>query len=124
MGMTLWMSFWLFLNVLLLTVLVPGGPIENRDFSAMKGAAFWGFNVFLIAIGLGAFVGSYALLVGAQWAVLLGQVLSVLFAGVYLIDLAGIFPKSPTPMSKSLLFFEIINSCVAVYTFILLTALG
>ena len=30
-------SLVVFLNVTLLAILVPGGPIENRNFSALKG---------------------------------------------------------------------------------------
>lgn len=41
-------STLMFINVTLLAILVPGGPIENRDFNGLRGIVFWGFNVFLI----------------------------------------------------------------------------
>ena len=44
----------LLLLVASFVTLVPGGPIETRDFSALGGAVFWGFNVFLVTLGLAA----------------------------------------------------------------------
>ncbi|MBS7527038.1 hypothetical protein KHM83_10130 [Fusibacter paucivorans] len=112
----------MFMNVLLLTVLVPGGPIENRDFSALKGIVFWGFNVFLITLGLASYGTSYLLLTANHYAVRAAQVLAVLYFGVYMVDLGGIFPKSPTKMSKVLMLMEIINASMAVLLFICVTA--
>ncbi len=41
----------LFANMTLLTILVPGGPVENRDFSTMPKMAFVGFKCSLSAWG-------------------------------------------------------------------------
>lgn len=112
----------LFLNVSFLTVLVPGGPIENRDFSHMTGFSFWGFNIYLISLGLSSFIISYYLILGASWAYTLALVLGFMYLGVYLLDLLGIFPTSPTAMSNPLMLMEIINALLAVYLIVLLFA--
>jgi len=111
-------SILLFTNVSLLTILVPGGPIENRDFTGLKGIVFWGFNVFLITLGITSYVTCYLLLISSPHALPAAQIISVLYFIVYIIDLAGVFPKSPTKMSKQLMSFEIMNASMAVFLFI------
>lgn len=117
-------SFLLFANVLLLTILVPGGPIENRDFTGLTGVVFWGFNVFLISLGISSFVTCYFLLTSSHNSLFAAQVISILYFIVYMVDLGGIFPKSPTKMSKKLMLLEIINASMAVFLFIFVTAAG
>ncbi|MBF4694561.1 hypothetical protein [Fusibacter ferrireducens] len=117
--MNYYVSFILFLNVTLLSILVPGGPIENRDFSKLKGVVFWGFNIFLISLGVMTYVTSYWMLKSSEFAVLGAKVVSVLYFLVYALDLGKIFPKSPTEMSKTLMLLEIVNMSLAVYLFIL-----
>ncbi len=114
----------IWLNVTLLTVLVPGGPIENRDFSNLKGVTFWGFNVFLITLGLTSYFASYALLSGASYAIMLGKILAGLYVAVYLLDLGKVFPKSPTKMSNTLMLMEIVNTSFAILLFIFLSVLS
>lgn len=109
-------------NVLLLAILVPGGPIENRDFSNMKGASFWGFNFFLIILGLASFMASYLILTNIFRGIYLGILLSGLYFIVYIVDLSGVFPKSPTLMSKRLMLIEIINASLVLYTLITFVA--
>ncbi|WP_372009381.1 hypothetical protein NBRC13296_01490 [Paenibacillus chitinolyticus] len=117
-------SLLVFLNVTLLTILVPGGPIENRDFSKLTGVVFWGFNLFLISLGIVSFIACYLLLISHSNAILITQIIAVLYFIVYTIDLAGMFPKSPTKMSKPLMLFEIINTTMAVFLFLFVTAIG
>ncbi|MFD0712149.1 hypothetical protein [Paenibacillus sp. GCM10027626] len=117
-------SLLVFLNVTLLTILVPGGPIENRDFSKLTGVVFWGFNLFLISLGIASFIACYLLLISHSNAILITQIIAVLYFIVYAIDLAGMFPKSPTKMSKPLMSFEIINTTMAVFLFLFVTAIG
>lgn len=124
LSMMIMASVLVFLNVTLLMILVPGGPIENRDFSALKGVVYWGFNLFLIALGIASFITCYLLLVTHPYAILIGQIIAVMYFIVYAIDLAGIFPKSPTKMSKTLMLFEIINTAMAIYLYIYLTAIS
>lgn len=123
-GIMIIASMLMFINVILLTILVPGGPIENRDFNGLKGLVFWGFNVFLITLGITSYITSYLLLIENPHALLIAQIISVLYFIVYIIDLAGIFPKSPTKMSKTLMLIELINASLAIFLFILVTAIG
>ncbi|MEQ7049959.1 hypothetical protein ABN764_04790 [Paenibacillaceae sp. P-4] len=117
-------SLFVFLNVMLLAILVPGGPIENRDFSKLKGIVFWGFNLFLILLGITSFIACYLLLISHANAIFITKIIAVLYFIVYIIDLAGRFPKSPTKMSKPLMLFEVINASMAVFLFIFVTAIG
>lgn len=117
--MIVYVSFILFLNVVLLSILVPGGPIENRDFRNLKGISFWSFNVFLITLGLMTYVASYWMLVSHPLAISLTKGISILYFMVYALDLGRIFPKSPTKMSKTLMLFEILNMSLAIYLFII-----
>ena len=41
---------FLALSVIALSVLVPGGPIETRDFSHLIPILAWGFNTFLVCL--------------------------------------------------------------------------
>ncbi|RAV20777.1 hypothetical protein [Paenibacillus contaminans] len=116
-------SLLVFLNVTLLAILVPGGPIENRDFSKLKGGVFWGFNLFLILLGITSFIVCYLLLISHPNAILITKIIAVLYFIVYIIDLAGIFPKSPTKMSAPLMLFEVINASMAVFLFLFVTAI-
>ncbi|MEK4237151.1 hypothetical protein [Paenibacillus sp. FSL H7-0714] len=117
-------SLLVFFNVMLLAILVPGGSIENRDFSKLKGVVFWGFNLFLILLGVMSFITCYLLLIAHPNAIFITKIIAVLYFIVYIIDLAGIFPKSPTKMSKPLILFEIINGSMAVFLFLFVTAIG
>lgn len=116
-------SILLFLNATLLTVLVPGGPIENRDFSHLRGGLFWGFNLFLILLGITSYITCYLLLISHDQSVLMAQVIAVLYFLVYALDLAGVFPKSPTKMSRSLMLMELINASMALFLFVVATAI-
>lgn len=116
---SLFLSIIILLNVTLLAILVPGGPIENRDFSNLKGLVFWGFNAFLITLGMASFYAIYSALGGLSNTGLVTSILACAYILVYGLDLAGIFPKSPSKMSKPLMLIEIINLCMAIYLFIL-----
>lgn len=117
-------SILMVINVTLLTILVPGGPIENRDFNGLRDIVFWGFNMFLITLGIASYTTSYLLLIANSYAIPMAQIISVLYFSVYIIDLVGIFPKSPTKMSKTLMLIEVINSSLAIFLFIFVTAIG
>lgn len=122
-SMMLFASVLVFLNVTLLSILVPGGPIENRNFTKLKGVVFWGFNVFLITLGIVSYVTIYLLLTKNALGIHLAQIISVLYFIVYSIDLAGIFPKSPTKMSKPLMLLEIVNLSMATFLFLVALAM-
>lgn len=102
------------LSALLLALLIPGGPIENRDFSHIHPLVLGGFNVFLTALNLG----SIALIVlvirnpgkVGHWVVLV----AMLYFAVYALDLAQLFPRSPTPMTRPLAIVEVLGMIIAV----------
>lgn len=115
-GLSVFFSVVVISNVLILVPLVPGGPIENRDFSNLGGVVFWGFNVFLVSLGFFTFVAAYAALVGTWWDGIGGLVVGGGYLLVYLLDLGKIFPTSPTPMGKTLMTLEIVGAAAAAYT--------
>ncbi|WP_424354947.1 hypothetical protein [Methanobacterium sp. MBAC-LM] len=109
-------SLILFLNVTLLSILIPGGPIENRNFDYLKDSPliYYGFSILLLALTFISLIMCYFLLLGDIWSFKVSVVLGILYFLVYIFDLMKIFPKSPTPMSKTLMLIEIINMMLAL----------
>lgn len=104
------------LLVLLLSFssLVPGGPIENRDFFHLSDAVFWGFNAFLITLGLVGFATIYFVWKGRRWAYWTAIVVGWLFIGVVALDLGKIFPISPDPTGFVLGLVMIVDAILAM----------
>ncbi|WP_396610673.1 hypothetical protein ACH9L7_10575 [Haloferax sp. S1W] len=102
------------LVTLLLVSLAPWGPIETRSFAHLSPAVYWGFNAFLILLGLGSFATAYRLWTGTTDALLAAIVAGVLYIAVYVLDLAGIFPTSPDSMPPLLLAIEVVDSLLAL----------
>ncbi|UUV06336.1 MULTISPECIES: hypothetical protein [Ruegeria] len=95
--------------------LVPGGPIETRDFSGLGGGVFWGFNAFLIALALLAVGSAVAMLrgsVAAGWGAI---VAAWGYVFVVLLDLGHVFPTSPDPIPLMLGLVEILDFVLALY---------
>jgi len=95
--------------------LVPGGPIETRDFSGLGGGVFWGFNAFLIALALLAVGSAVAMLrgsVAAGWGAI---VAAWGYVFVVLLDLGHVFPTSPDPIPLMLGVVEILDFVLALY---------
>ena len=107
-------AFWLIVSVALLSSLIPGGPIENRDFSHIHPGILGGFNIFLTVLDLGSLVLAYFAFKQRPWALSLAFAAAVGFFGVYAIDLAQMFPRSPTPMSFALALIEVLGMTAAV----------
>ncbi|HHH37528.1 MAG TPA: hypothetical protein ENK77_02805 [Epsilonproteobacteria bacterium] len=104
----------LVISALLLSSLIPGGPIENRDFSRIDPSILLSFNIFLTILGLGSFILAIYTLKMHRWAYLLAFVAGMSYFTVYAIDLYEIFPKSPTEMSATLLAVEMTGAIVAL----------
>lgn len=104
----------LVLSAILLASLIPGGPIENRDFSHIHTGILAGFNIFLTALNLGTFALTYSVIKQLAWANTAVFLAAVSYFIVYAIDLAQIFPRSPTPMSQALSLIEVLGMCAAV----------
>ncbi len=95
--------------------LVPGGPIETRDFSGLGGGVFWGFNAFLIALALLAVGSAVAMLRGSAAAGWGAIVAAWGYIFVVLLDLGHVFPTSPDPIPLMLGLIEILDFILAFY---------
>lgn len=107
-------ALWLLVSAALLTSLIPGGPIENRDFSHIHPGILGLFNVFLTTLDLGSIPLAYFAAKGRSWALKGAFAAAVAYFGVYAVDLAQLFPRSPTPMSWALALIEVLGMTVAV----------
>lgn len=106
-------SALLMAEVLVLTPMVPGGPIEKRSFAHLPNAVFWGFNLFLISLGMASVAVAVVVLWGASWAFAAAVGLGGCYLAVFGLDLAGVFPKSPDEMSPTLLLLEVADLAIA-----------
>jgi hypothetical protein len=100
-------------SALNLALMVPGGFVETRDFSAYPSIVLGAFNVFLTVLGLGSLVLAFIVTKsgrGCGWSALAGFA----FVGVYLLDLGRIFPVPPNPMSMLLATLEWIGTGLGV----------
>ncbi len=95
--------------------LVPGGPIETRDFSGLGGAVFWGFNAFLIALAVVAVASAVAMLRGSRIAGWGAIAAAWGYVFVVLLDLGHVFPTSPNPIPLMLGLIEILDFMLALY---------
>lgn len=103
----------LLMSGLFLISLIPGGPIENRDFFHIQPAVLFSFNIYLTVLGLGSFVLAY------QWFRSGSSLSLTLWAGfsyliVYGVDLLGLFPQSPTAMNQALWTVEIAGLVLSI----------
>ena len=105
----------LLLLVASFVTLVPGGPIETRDFSALGGAVFWGFNVFLVTLGLAAVLSAVGMLRRSRKAAKLAIICCWGYAFVVLLDLGHVFPQSPDAIPLALGLIEILDLILALY---------
>lgn len=102
------------LSAVLLALLIPGGPIENRDFSHIPVSILTGFNLFLTVLNLGSVALLYFILRQRRWAISVVWFVGLAYFIVYAIDLAQLFPRSPTSMSQALSTIEVLGICAAV----------
>lgn len=109
MGLATTTAILLIVAVALLAPMVPGGPIETRSFLALPRWVFWGFNVFLIALGVGSIVTSVLVLDGGTWAYGIALGLGAGYVAVFGLDLAGVFPRSKDPQPPTLLQLEVLD---------------
>lgn len=103
----------LIVSIALLSSLIPGGPIENRDFGHLGVTAVLSFNLFLAGLILASAFAVVLTWKRSHFGGGLAFICSIGFAGVYLLDLLEIFPTSPTPMSAALYYVEAIGLIAA-----------
>ena len=89
-------ALWLLVSAALLTSLIPGGPIENRDFSHIHPGILSLFNVFLTTLDLGSIPLAYFAAKGRSWALKGAFAAAVAYFGVFAVDVAqqGVLPAS------------------------------
>lgn len=98
-------------SALNLALMIPGGPVETRDFSAYPLGALAAFNLFLTLLGLGSLALAWAVArhnVGFTLAMLAG----LAYALVYIADIGRIFPVAPTPMPPLLARLEALGAAL------------
>ncbi|WP_321315297.1 hypothetical protein [Halarcobacter sp.] len=99
---------------ILLTILVPGGPIETRDFSHYSETTLTLFNIFLTALGLLSFVVAFLIIKKKRYSVVMSTLFALLYIFVYILDLFKIFPTSPIAMSTTLFSIEFISTLIGL----------
>jgi hypothetical protein len=106
------LTFYLLLNALLLISLIPGGPIENRDFSHIPAIYLIAFNGVLTALGMSSLL--VAPLASRNYTVVakVSKIIALAYLAVYVLDLFAIFPQTPSPMPLPLLCIELLG-CLA-----------
>ncbi len=109
----------LLLLVLTFIALVPGGPIETRNFSGLGGSAFWGFDLVLVLLGFGAITSAIGLLRDSKTAAIGGIIAGWGYIFVVLLDLGHVFPTTPDPIPVLLGVIEILGAILAVYVIVL-----
>ncbi|MBD8890040.1 hypothetical protein [Roseibium litorale] len=104
-------------SALNLALMIPGGFVETRDFSAYTALILGAFNLFLTVLGLGSFVLAYMV-----WRQGRGFWLSALaglgYVAVYQADLQGLFPVTPVPMPALLYLLEWLGTALGALLFL------
>lgn len=107
-------SVLLFISFGLLSILVPGGPIETRSFSHIDPLILGGFNPFLTSLAMISVFLIYFILKDLKWAYLVSAVCGVSYFLVYALDLGVIFPISPDAMPPALYVTEILGAIASI----------
>jgi hypothetical protein len=102
------------LSVVLLILLLVGGAIENRDFSAINPVILIGFNAYLISLMISSLLLLPFIYIKNRFAIKATILISLSYIVVYMLDLSHLFPQPPSPMSTSLFWTEIIGLFLAV----------
>ncbi|WP_375723671.1 hypothetical protein LXN10_14345 [Arcobacter sp. KX21116] len=103
-------AFLLILLSILLTILVPGGPIETRDFSSYSPFVLTLFNIFLTSLGILSFLGAYLVIKNKAYSLIISAFFAICYIAVYISDLFKIFPVSPIPMPQTLFIIEVVST--------------
>lgn len=102
------------LSAILLGLLIPGGSIENRDFSHIRPTILGLFNVFLTVLGMGSLVLVYFSFIGSKLAIIAAAFCGVSYCLVYTLDLGKVFPVSPDKMPRALFWIESIGLMLSI----------
>ncbi len=107
-------STLLIVSAVNLALMVPGGFIESRDFSHISPIILGGFNIFLTLLGMVSLFLVYFIGKKQKWALKTAFICGLSYFIVYTIDLAEIFPKTPTVMPLLLLVLEILGTILSI----------
>ncbi len=107
-------STLLIVSAVNLALMVPGGFIESRDFSHISPIILGGFNIFLTLLGMVSLFLVYFVSKKRRWALKTAFICGLSYFIVYTIDLAEIFPKTPTAMPLLLLVLEILGTVLSI----------
>ena len=107
-------SSLLILSMVLLTILIPGGPIETRDFSHISPTILQNFNIFLTTTGIVSLLILFFIFKGKRWSYFISFLCGLSYFCVYILDLGKIFPVSPTKMPQALLIIEVIGTIISI----------
>jgi hypothetical protein len=102
------------LSAVLLGVLIPGGPIENRNFSHISPITLGIFNVFLTVLGIGSLALVYFSFVGSEIAFIAAALCGISYLLVYALDLGKVFPVSPDRMPRALFWIEVVGLILSI----------
>lgn len=104
----------LLVSAISLSILVPGGPIETRDFSHINPLILGSFNIFLTTLSLTSFLLLYFVWQRQRWAFTTSAVCAIAYCLVYILDLAHWFPVSPDAMPPALLAIEVWGMIISI----------
>ncbi|MEO0645615.1 MAG: hypothetical protein AAFZ17_05580 [Cyanobacteria bacterium J06650_10] len=104
----------LLLSAVSLTSLVPGGPIETRNFSHISPLVLGSFNIFLTTLSLTSFMLLYFVWQRQRWAFVASGIWGIGYFLVYVLDLARWFPVSPDAMPPALFAIEVFGTILSI----------
>ncbi|WP_299487441.1 hypothetical protein [Acaryochloris sp. IP29b_bin.137] len=102
------------LSSVLLTSLVPGGPIETRSFAHINPLILGGFNTFLTTLSLVSLLLLYSVWQRQHWAYAASAIAGLSYFLVYVLDLGCLFPVSPDAMPTALFVIEVLGTIVSL----------
>lgn len=104
----------LIISTINLTVMIPGGGIDTRDFSQINPLVLGAFNTFLTSLGIICLFLSYFIYKKQKWATPIAFLCGLSYFLVYVLDLLKIFPKSPDAMPPLLLTLESLGVLLSI----------
>lgn len=105
---------FLLISFALLSILVPGGPIETRSLSHIDPVILGLFNTFLTSLAIISILLVYFVLKNMKWAYWVSMVCGISYFIVYALDLGYIFPVSPDSMPQALFAIEILGIIASI----------
>ena len=109
-----WVSALLVISSGLLGTLIPGGPIETRNFSHIEPLILGTFNTFLTSLAIGSLLILYFVFKDMKWGFVASAICGASYFLIYVLDLGKIFPVSPDAMPQMLFTIEILGTIISL----------